>query len=240
MRHFKIISISIIVLLVWSIPSLACVGARPLGMGGAFVAVADSIETVYWNPAGLTQLKEEKNHFTLTLNSEDQMGYRSFLALNKNIGNTSLGFSYITRLRNWGVLEEWYVLSTATKIIPALSVGANLRYETHSDGNNAQQIDLSGLWSATDRLKVGLLYQSLNNFRPGISYKLNDNITVSADVYDALGYPRFMWGVEAKKGDFAMRTGFYAGDFTFGIGYKNIDLALMNRKNLIALMGFTF
>ncbi|MGH9162460.1 MAG: hypothetical protein ACRD2X_21040, partial [Vicinamibacteraceae bacterium] len=29
------------------------VGARALGMGGAFVAVADDATATYWNPAGL-------------------------------------------------------------------------------------------------------------------------------------------------------------------------------------------
>ena len=33
------------------------VGARALGMGGAFVAVADDGTAAYWNPAGITQLK---------------------------------------------------------------------------------------------------------------------------------------------------------------------------------------
>ncbi len=33
------------------------VGARPLGMGGAFVALADDSSAVYWNPAGLTAVK---------------------------------------------------------------------------------------------------------------------------------------------------------------------------------------
>jgi hypothetical protein len=32
------------------------IGARPLGMGGAFVAVADETTAVWWNPAGLGQL----------------------------------------------------------------------------------------------------------------------------------------------------------------------------------------
>jgi hypothetical protein len=36
--------------------SLACFGARPLAMGGAFVAVADDVHATYWNPAGLTKL----------------------------------------------------------------------------------------------------------------------------------------------------------------------------------------
>ena len=32
------------------------IGARPLGMGGAFVAVADETSAVFWNPGGLGQL----------------------------------------------------------------------------------------------------------------------------------------------------------------------------------------
>jgi len=35
-------------------------GARPVAMGGAFVAVADDANTTYWNPAGLVQLKERE------------------------------------------------------------------------------------------------------------------------------------------------------------------------------------
>jgi long-subunit fatty acid transport protein len=29
------------------------VGARPLGMGGTFAAIADDASTSYWNPAGM-------------------------------------------------------------------------------------------------------------------------------------------------------------------------------------------
>jgi hypothetical protein len=32
-------------------------GARPMGMGGAFVAVADDVTALHWNPAGLANLK---------------------------------------------------------------------------------------------------------------------------------------------------------------------------------------
>jgi hypothetical protein len=35
-------------------------GARANGMGEAFVAVADDNTAIYWNPAGLTQLKEDE------------------------------------------------------------------------------------------------------------------------------------------------------------------------------------
>ncbi|MBN1823673.1 MAG: PorV/PorQ family protein [Endomicrobiales bacterium] len=42
------------------------VGARALGMGGAFVSVADDPSTVYWNPAGLGRL----NRFSFTAMSQ--------------------------------------------------------------------------------------------------------------------------------------------------------------------------
>lgn len=32
-------------------------GARPMGMGGAFVAVADDVNTIWWNPSGIARLK---------------------------------------------------------------------------------------------------------------------------------------------------------------------------------------
>jgi hypothetical protein len=35
-------------------------GARALGMGGAFVSIADDASAVYWNPAGLVQLKQSQ------------------------------------------------------------------------------------------------------------------------------------------------------------------------------------
>lgn len=35
-------------------------GARALGMGGAFVSIADDASAVYWNPAGLVQLEQSQ------------------------------------------------------------------------------------------------------------------------------------------------------------------------------------
>jgi len=37
------------------------VGARPLGMGEAFVAVADNVAgALHWNPAGLSQIRKHE------------------------------------------------------------------------------------------------------------------------------------------------------------------------------------
>jgi hypothetical protein len=40
------------------------IGARAIGMGGAFVAVSDDASAIFWNPAGLTRLPGSQLHFS--------------------------------------------------------------------------------------------------------------------------------------------------------------------------------
>jgi len=49
-----------------STPNLVGLGARAVGMGGAFIAVADDATAASWNPAGLTQLKKQEISFALS------------------------------------------------------------------------------------------------------------------------------------------------------------------------------
>lgn len=77
------------------------VGARAIGMGGAFVAIADDPSASFWNPAGLTRL--EDNQFLLSADLPDDFNacslvYKpSFWALERL--NVSIGLSLINRLR---------------------------------------------------------------------------------------------------------------------------------------------
>lgn len=53
-------------------------GARPAGMGGAFVAIADDANAPYWNPAGMTQAAAMEASVSNQLNQE-------FLGVNVNL-----------------------------------------------------------------------------------------------------------------------------------------------------------
>jgi len=44
-------------------PQQIGMGARPIGMGEAFVGLADELSAVWWNPAGLTQLPTNEVHW---------------------------------------------------------------------------------------------------------------------------------------------------------------------------------
>jgi hypothetical protein len=55
------------------------IGARALGMGGAFAAVSDDSTATFWNPAGLTQLKKsEFSAMTSRINLDRSYNYVNF------------------------------------------------------------------------------------------------------------------------------------------------------------------
>jgi hypothetical protein len=77
------------------------VGARAIGMGGAFVAIADDPSATFWNPAGLTDLKGSQFFLSADLPHDFSactvIGKPSFWHLERL--NAAIGLSLINRLR---------------------------------------------------------------------------------------------------------------------------------------------
>lgn len=109
------------------------VGARALGMGGAFAGVADDVTACFWNPAGLSQLSRGE----LSLMHAETFGSllnQDFAAvafpLRKENANSALGFS-LQRLGGGGVkitdLEKKGLdISDSNRVVL-------LREESHAD-----------------------------------------------------------------------------------------------------------
>ena len=71
------------------------VGSRALGMGGAFVAVADDGTASYWNPAGLGNLSKHQVLFS-HVQMFDNLAHHNFANLSFKVGsNLGLGVSWI-------------------------------------------------------------------------------------------------------------------------------------------------
>ncbi len=73
------------------------VGARPLSMGGAYIGVADDYTAVFWNPAGLAQMK--RLEFTGGIVNSNYKNDASFLGVTTNGKNSgtaldNLGFVF--------------------------------------------------------------------------------------------------------------------------------------------------
>lgn len=73
-------------------PTSIGVGARPLGMGGCFVALADDIDSIYLNPAGLANLKS----WQLTSMTTKLIGEIDYVSLagsyNTDYGTFGIGY----------------------------------------------------------------------------------------------------------------------------------------------------
>ncbi|MGE5584669.1 MAG: hypothetical protein ACM309_03885 [Bacillota bacterium] len=150
----------------------ACVGARPLAMGGAFIAVADDSSAVYWNPAGLAGLTRRQLALTSTLNNRTTFNYDDFLAyVEPGPGpGTGAGLGFVTE--HVGSLEgegayrasRWLVCSVGRPVSRDLALGANLRYETHARRLPGSGLVLGSRWG----IDLALLYRLM----PGVSLGL--------------------------------------------------------------------
>jgi len=91
-----------------SSPNAVGSGARAMGMGGAFIAVADDATAASWNPAGLSQLKRPEFSFVFSYFSRRE-GYASTRhreaeglqkAFNRELNYFSIAFPFVLFDRN--------------------------------------------------------------------------------------------------------------------------------------------
>jgi hypothetical protein len=123
-------------------------GARPLGMGSAFVAAADGASAIFWNSAGIVQV--DGRELTMSymelygLVSYSSVGYAQRLwesapALDVSTSSPSpriqgdtggaIGFGLVSSSDVDGVYREMTLaLSAAGEIYRGLSVGSNIKY----------------------------------------------------------------------------------------------------------------
>ncbi len=72
------------------------VGARALGLGGAYVSIADDATATYWNPAGIAKLSHNYQFCFMHAARRSGLGAFNYLAAVKQIiPNLSLGLSWI-------------------------------------------------------------------------------------------------------------------------------------------------
>lgn len=74
-----------------AIDNFSGVGVRAMGMGGAFVGVADDFTAVYWNPAGLAQIRNREVHLAFLRNSHANDATLSGVRTSSELNNTRFG-----------------------------------------------------------------------------------------------------------------------------------------------------
>ena len=220
------------------------VGARPLGMGGSFVAISDDSTAAYWNPAGLGHLSHSEVSFMHSslgdLNSYDFINYVQPFG-----GNTSVGLSWL----RVGVDD----IPVTNLPIPSGGVGPGNRPEierTFSNTDNAFILSYgTGIGPESWRLFAGgnakLIYIStLQNFNAigfggdlGILWQSDwdkaSQFSVGAMAQDFFK-TKLYWNTPPNKPEQASNTDTINPNFKIGFSYS-IDATALNGRLLLTV-----
>lgn len=146
------------------------IGARANGMGGAFTAVADDPSAVYWNPAGLMNLRRPAvllSHVdvqSLGLLTYDQLAYaQPFVYKNAvAVAWTRLGTTSNVTFMNY--TENTFTLTYQQPLTQEVSLGLNVKvfqvqYALTAGGVG---IDLGGRYQVLPQLAAAFMLENLN------------------------------------------------------------------------------
>ena len=159
-------------------------GARALGMGRAFTAVADDVDALYWNPAGLATFRSSQvtfQHAPMPLETSYQyMAYAQPLYAMGSIGFgiVNLGSADVDRVDNNNVTvgsfdarETGYLAAYAHRFGDKLSLGSTAKMVQKSvDGRSESGfgVDAATLYRMNERVSFGVMVRNL--IRPAYSY----------------------------------------------------------------------
>lgn len=180
------------------------VGARPIGMGSAFVALVDDVHSLYYNPAGLSRLTQ----------IEFTSGYGKLywgLDDGSNLGNAFIGYAHpLEKLGGIGVgwlslglngfyREDTFIFSYGNKLFSSLSAGLNFKL-LYKRYNNNQYTKSDPLFQEKGYSRIGF------SGDVGFLYNLAANIFSGLSITDVL-QPNMDLGDKRDKLPLGVRIG---------------------------------
>ncbi|MDI6839741.1 MAG: FlgD immunoglobulin-like domain containing protein [bacterium] len=224
-------------------------GARSLGMVGALSGLADDVEAVYFNPAGLVQLNTHELSFMHSVlfagtgTSFDALTYGCPVSASSALGTSLLqlytpgiglgktGIKYTDRQVGW-------LLSYSRKLFGSLCVGGNAKIFYHSiaEWNGlGWGMDFGFLLFPNSKFSYGLNVQ--NVIKPGIKLA-SQRVTFPTVLNTGLSLrpygDRFLLGIDMLWSEYRKPT------FGFGLEYKPFSILHLRAGVNQAVAGFGF
>gem|GEM_PF-4010289 len=194
--------------LCFSTPIDLKIGARPQGMGGAFVSVVNDSNALYWNPAGLAQIPCAEVSFVHTNPFGAKSTYIDWVSIVQPFRKSSglgLGFIYKSSILEEGIdkrktrmADSEFIASFASSIEDSIMYGGNVKMLSLSskvDKGKGMGFDIGLLYKGDFPIKdfsIGFMYRNLasqikdesfpKEIRAGISKTLfNERLLLSSD-----------------------------------------------------------
>lgn len=181
-------------------------GSRPVGMGGAFAGLANDVNTIFWNPAGLTAVHDQEltamQHFSFADISNQTIGYA------QRAGQVVWGASFLGSFteieRRQGPTEDPDSSVTVGGFATGLSLAVPLGTALSLGGTAkiiSQQLDIQNVYGgaadvglvlrlADDRLGIGVALQNAGvlegdenlpmALRAGLAFRTWESLTEEA------------------------------------------------------------
>jgi hypothetical protein len=167
------------------------IGARAIGMGGAYVALANDVSSIYWNPAGLIHIQPHGGAGFVHTNWLADTNFDFVAAVIKTGNFGAISLSYISlSMPDMKVRSEFEPEGTG-EYFSAMDMSLGVSYaqkltDRFSMGISAKYIRQQ-IWhmvASTVAFDIGLLFKtdfdwltlgvSISNFGPKIQYTGND------------------------------------------------------------------
>lgn len=230
-------------------------GAKALGMGGAFCALADDATGALWNPAGLAFAEPWIGGATSNLYAAggfEGVGYQ-YISGGFAFEGYAIGLGWANATAGPLYSASLYLGTVGIAIADFGSVGVNVKYYTETiagDSESGFGFDIGLLFPLTDEIAIGMVAKDVGGtvvregqtiepmYTAGVGLKLMEGaITLAADV-DFLGVDFELAGIKAGLEfvlieNLAVRAGIVSPTadfteywFTVGAGLAIGDLAI--------------
>lgn len=239
-------------------------GAGPMGMGGAYAALAGNVNSLYWNPGGMGEVATPEILFMHNNNYVDISNqYLGFVyPVEEWAGTIGLGVTYqdygdidrtlitgattYTTNGSFGANDLAIAVGYGTRLDPSYTVGMNLKYirsKIESEDANAFAVDLGLLWREPESpFSVGIALQNLGTKMKFISRRDNLPLNFKLGVaYRVL--PELTFALDMNKpidNDVLLNAGaeyWLADMFALRLGYDGMNEA---GNGMTAGAGFRF
>ena len=213
------------------------IGARSLGMGATYVALANTADAVFLNPGGLSQI----SGVDISLFYQKPFGLEDLnfgtAAISFPIRNHRLGLGF-SSFGNDTYSEQMFILSYSNAFQQKVFYGMNLRFQTiqidNYGSNGSLGLDLGFVVPITHRIRWGFFTKNLNRpnigqheenlpqiFSSGISIQPASKLILNFEIYKDIRFPQEVrFGVEFKPFEnLTLRTGTADNPSRFSAGF---------------------